>query len=158
MVKTLKLKMGSRVRGKEENEEIMDERKSNNRRLTLQSEALRFRPITESDGVVGIVNRSQHVLLPPRRLVGHNTGLQLSELVVSPPNSDLNRGILGFEGAVQKSLDSGLAVLERRPDGDGASDLELFHYIPGLKHVACPLVGLGASFQALDRQHYGHPL
>ena len=132
--------------------------KSNNRRLTLQSETIRFRPITESDGVVRVINRSQHVLFPPGRLVRYNTRLQLSERVVSSPNSDLNRCILGLEGAVQKPLDSGLAVLERRPDGDGASDLELLHYVAGLKHVAGPLVGLGASFQALDRQHYGHSL
>lgn len=123
---------------------LKSKRKVNNIR-TLQSLALRLRPIKKSNGVIRIPNRPQHVLLPPSRLVRHNTRLQLSKLVRAAPDSDTNRRILRFVAVVQNLLDAGLSVLERRSDGEVPDD-DFLDNVSGLQRVVRPFVGFGAAF------------
>lgn len=122
-------------------------------RLTLELKALGLAPIQEPDGVVRIGDGPEHVMLLSGGIVGDDASLQLSKLVATSADSDQNGGVLGLEGTVKNLLNAVPAVLERRLDAYGASDSELLHDVSRLQHIGGPLIGFGASFQALYRQN-----
>lgn len=118
----------------------------------MQIQALALHPVDEADGVVRVVDSPEHVLLPPHELVpGHYARLELREVVGPSPDPDPNRGLLLPVRTVQNLLDAGFPVFEGRFN-DHVPDSQLLHYVAGLEHVARPFVGLGAAFQALDRE------
>lgn len=120
----------------------------------MEVEAVGLGPIQEADGVIGIGDGPEHVMLPAGGVVGDDAGLQLDELVPAPADPDEDGGVLGLEGAMQDLLHPAPPVLERRLHGYRAPDAELLHDVAGLQHVGGPLVRLGAPFQALDGQHH----
>lgn len=119
----------------------------------MELKALGLGPIQETDGVVRIGNGPEHVMLLSGGIVGDDASLQLRKLVATSANSDQNGGVLGLEGTVENLLNAAPAVLERRLDGYGASDSELLDYVSGLEHIGGPLIGFGASFEALDGEN-----
>lgn len=122
---------------------------------TLELEAVGLRAIAEADRIIGVGNGPEHVLLAPTgRVVRDDAGLQLRQLVSTASDFHEDRSVLGFKGGVEDLLDAALSVLKRRLDGDGAADAELLDDVSGLEHVASPLVGFGAAFEAFDGQHH----
>lgn len=108
----------------------------------MEVEAIGLGAIEEADGVIGVVDGSEHVLLLAGGVVGDDAGLELGELVPAAADADEDGGVLCPKRAVEDLLDAAPPVLERRFHGYRGPDPELLHYVPRLQHVSGPLVRL----------------
>lgn len=131
---------------------------------TLQGKAVGHGAVDDADGVIGVLDGSQHVLPASGLRVGRDARVELDGdgagvAGASPVGLEEHGGVAALVRGVDLLHHRRPAALERRPRRGHRPEGDLLEDVPGLQRgslaadAAAPLLRLAASRDAIDRYH-----